>query len=318
MMPRRGSLWLAPMMGYTHGWFRSMIQALHPEAYVMTEMVTAQALLYGAHPATLWIHPLEHAPVMQLACGSADECRLIVDRLASMPFSHLNLNAGCPSGRVALGSMGASMMYDASRTREVLSAMCATGHEVSLKTRLSVDDCSDEAWDDWCDVVMTSGIHQVFLHARSAILGGLNPAQNRRIPPLRYDRASEIAQSRPSVQWVLNGGLSSVTEILSCRDNGPYAGVMLGRVAYQCPEVFWRLAVKDGLADFARLAQWGESVSSEPLTAPMVCALLALTKSFPSARALRQAIVDSKGKKFNTAPLLEALHERYTKSEDKN
>lgn len=304
-------LWLAPMMGYTHGWFRSMIQALHPRVRVMTEMVSAQAIRYAPQQLGLWVHPLESEPALQLACAQLSDLVAIEERLALLPYTHINLNAGCPSGRVAVGGMGACMMYAPERTREILAHLGVLGYHASLKTRLAVDDCSDNFWDAWCQTVLTSGVSEIFLHARAALLSGLNPSQNRHIPPLRYDRAYEIASQHPEVAWVLNGGIKTCEQIVAFRCDPVYSGLMLGRVAYQHPKIFWDMACMDGVADFSNIERWMASVSEVAMNSGMICALLALSKGVSGARVLRQAIVASKGKKFDTRPLLEAVYESY-------
>ncbi|NNJ84574.1 MAG: tRNA dihydrouridine(20/20a) synthase DusA, partial [Gammaproteobacteria bacterium] len=59
---------------------------------------------------------------------------------------------------------------------------------------------------------------------------GLNPSQNRAIPPLRYDVASNLKKMFPTLAIVLNGG---VTDLESARAHlDVFDGVMIGRAAY--------------------------------------------------------------------------------------
>lgn len=56
------------------------------------------------------------------------------------------------------------------------------------------------------------------IHARKAILGGLSPAQNRSIPPLRYDYVYRLVKDFPDVDFTLNGGVNTYEEVsVDCR-----------------------------------------------------------------------------------------------------
>ena len=60
---------------------------------------------------------------------------------------------------------------------------------MTIKCRLGVDHLdSYEFAKEFVDKVSKgSGIKHFIIHARKAILKGLNPAENRTIPPLRYE-----------------------------------------------------------------------------------------------------------------------------------
>ena len=48
----------------------------------------------------------------------------------------------------------------------------------------------------------------VVVHARAAILGGLSPAKNRCVPPLRYNYVRRLADEFPHLRVAINGGLT--------------------------------------------------------------------------------------------------------------
>ena len=304
-------IYLAPMMSYTNGWFRSMIQALHPNVIVMTEMITLQALKHAPLQRTLWCHPLERDTILQVASGSILHVEELQQALIKLPFQHINLNAGCPSDRVEQGLMGAVMMLHPELTTKVLTALLATKKTISIKTRLGVNDQSDSMWEEWLQTVLTSGVKDVFLHARQALLNGINPSQNRTIPPLRYERVLSIAKQYPEINWVINGGLNDIETIQELRACSELSGVMLGRVAYQCPMIFWQLAKLDNVADLSRLDRWFETVADKILCAQMITALLALTQGLENAKKIRNDIVEHKGKVYHTGPLKDLMWKTY-------
>lgn len=310
------SLYLAPMMGYTHGWFRSMIQAVHPKVQVMSEMITLQSLKYCPNHMSLWIHPLETNPILQVAASSVQIVSEVLEKLDELKFTHINLNAGCPSSTVGQGCMGATMIKYPSQTRDVLKELMKSNKHISIKTRLGVDDMTDSDWDAWFDTVLESGVSEVYIHARIALLNGLNPSQNRSIPPLRYDRALELANKHPQLSWVLNGGLNEFDPINHYRFHNDLSGVMLGRIAYQNPMLFWRLAQMDGVADFSNIEKWFESVDEGVLCFRKIAALLPLTKGLVGAKGLRDDIASHRDKKYDSKHLLSKLYELYVEKVD--
>lgn len=71
------------------------------------------------------------------------------------------------------------------------------------------------------------------MHARIAILDGLSPKDNRRVPPLNYARVYRLKEQNPDLEIVLNGGVTAIEHVDRFLDN--VDGVMIGRQAYQHP-----------------------------------------------------------------------------------
>lgn len=163
--------------------------------------------------------------------------------------SEINLNAGCPSCRVAgKGEFGATLMKKPHLVQECLKAMSqAAPVSISLKTRLGVDELdSNEFFDSFVDSILStpfsgSANFSLVVHARKAWLNGLSPAQNRTIPPLNYDRAFAVCGSKPGLKrWYLNGGIETLEEAVKIFSCAPLnmEGVMMGRAAMSTPCVF--------------------------------------------------------------------------------
>jgi tRNA-dihydrouridine synthase A len=77
------------------------------------------------------------------------------------------------------------------------------------------------------------------VHARSAILKGLSPKENREIPPLRMSVVRRLKQDFPDAVIVANGGIQTLNqaqELMTPSGEGPAVdGVMVGRAAYHDP-----------------------------------------------------------------------------------
>ena len=82
-----------------------------------------------------------------------------------------------------------------------------------------------------------SPVTHFIMHARKAHLKGLNPHQNRTVPPLRYHWVWALKRDFPHLTFSLNGGvpdLEAVEAALRAPDS-PLLGVMVGRAAYHAP-----------------------------------------------------------------------------------
>ena len=72
---------------------------------------------------------------------------------------------------------------------------------ITLKCRIGVDDV--DSWEEFVHFIETvyeiSGVDIIILHARKAYLKGLNPKENRTVPPLKYDWVYRIAKMYPKI-----------------------------------------------------------------------------------------------------------------------
>jgi len=87
---------------------------------------------------------------------------------------------------------------------------------------------------------VAAGCNAVIVHARKAVLGAWSPADNREIPPLRYDVVRGIQARIAPVPVILNGGLRTSQQVVSELDWAD--GAMLGREAYHRPMLLAELS----------------------------------------------------------------------------
>ena len=142
---------------------------------------------------------------------------------------------GCPSPKVQQGRFGACLMADPDRVARCVEAMAtASSLPVTVKHRIGIDD--HDSYDlllAFVDRVAGAGASRFSVHARKAWLHGLDPKQNRTIPPLRHDLVHQLKRDRPLLTIELNGGLLSLE---NCQEHlGQVDGVMVGRAAYDHP-----------------------------------------------------------------------------------
>lgn len=228
---------IAPMMAYTDRHFRYLLRLISKHTVLYTEMVTAQAIIYGDRPSLLDFSTHEHPVAVQL--GGSDPIQLAeaAKICEEWGYDEINLNVGCPSERVQNGCFGAALMKEPDLVARCMAAMReSVGIPVTIKTRLGVDAFdSDDFLHDLVGKVMETGCTVFIMHARKAWLKGLSPKENRDIPPLNYDRVYQLKNTFPQLEVVINGGVQnkeSVDEHLKQVD-----GVMVGRLI--CSNPFW-------------------------------------------------------------------------------
>lgn len=243
-------LCVAPMMAYTDRHCRQLHRLLAPKARLYTEMVTTDALLRGDAAGRLRFDAAQHPVALQL--GGSDLRALA--RAAKMGqdagFDEVNLNVGCPSERVRKGAIGACLMRQPTRVADCVAAMRdAADVPVTVKCRLGVAGTTAEAGAnmedygflrDFVGRVAGAGARVFMVHARKAVLGGLTPAQNRNVPPLRPALVERLKRDFAALTIVYNGG---VRDTATAQGHLRWAdGVMVGRGAYQNPVWLSRLA----------------------------------------------------------------------------
>eukprot|EP00571_Detonula_confervacea_P011658 CAMPEP_0172312418 /NCGR_PEP_ID=MMETSP1058-20130122/17453_1 /TAXON_ID=83371 /ORGANISM="Detonula confervacea, Strain CCMP 353" /LENGTH=555 /DNA_ID=CAMNT_0013025865 /DNA_START=228 /DNA_END=1895 /DNA_ORIENTATION=- len=181
-------------------------------------------------------------------------------------YTALNLNCGCPSPAVSgKKRFGAALMKDPAHVTKLVRAI----HDgvdgrlpVTVKCRIGLHDgdaapfsredyeekASQVEYDElrkFVETVASDGIATDFqIHARIAVLGGnISPADNRKIPPLKYEYVRRLAREFPELSFVMNGGIHSLAqarEELDVEDS--LAGVMVGRAFVADP---WGFATAD-------------------------------------------------------------------------
>ena len=223
------------MMEWTDRHCRYFLRLISRQTFLYTEMVTAEAVLYGNRERVLGFSEEEHPVGLQL--GGSDPKRLAEAAKigAAYGYDEINLNIGCPSDRVQSGRFGACLMAEPDLVARCVAAMGeAVDRPISVKCRIGIDDQdAEESLDEFIDLVAQAGCATFIVHARKAWLGGLSPKENRDVPPLDHGRVRRLKTRRPDLEIILNGGIESFAA--ACKQLPDVDGVMLGRAAYADP-----------------------------------------------------------------------------------
>ena len=307
------------MMDWTDRHCRVFHRQITRHTWLYTEMVTTGALVHGDVPRHLDFDQCEHPVALQLGGSEPADLAHSAKLGEQWGYDEINLNCGCPSERVQKGAFGACLMAEPALVADCVKAMRdAVSIDVTVKHRIGIDaHDSYEFVRDFVGAIADAGCKTFIVHARSAILKGLSPKENREIPPLRYESAYRLKHDFPQLEIIVNGGIKTEAEIdlhLQHVD-----GVMLGREAYHNPYLMAsfdaryfgdptaarsREAVLAAMLPYIRAQLTRDGLRLNSITRHM----LGLVAGLPGARSFRQLLSDpSRLAAGDPALLLEAL-----------
>ena len=237
-MPRP-LLSVAPMVDWTDRHFRSFLRLLAPRSLFYTEMHTTGAILRGNPDHILEFDPREKPLALQIAGDDIEAVARSVTKAEAWPYDEYNLNCGCPSDKVQEAHFGACLMGEPSLVADLVRAMKnSTDKPVTVKHRIGIrgHGVVRERYEEMVEFVEAcarAGADRFIVHARIAILEGLDPKENRTIPPLRYEDVHRLKREFPELIIEINGGFKTLETLVPQFQS--VDGVMVGRAAYEDP-----------------------------------------------------------------------------------
>ena len=227
---------IAPMMDCTDKHFRMIMRKISSEALLYTEMIVAQSLIYTNQRENFLDFNNEEHPLSIQFGGDNPEILKDAARMAEdWGYDEINFNVGCPSPRVCSGNFGASLMSDPKKVAKCIESLRNNCNlPVTIKHRIGVDNNDSFLnLNNFVRDIANAGADRFTVHARKAILNGLNPKQNRTIPPLRYDVVKKLKKLNPEILIEINGGFTNIDESIKALSD--FDGVMIGRAVYKHP-----------------------------------------------------------------------------------
>ena len=185
----------------------------------------------------------------------------------------------------------------------VAALKSASDLPVTVKHRTGIDQQEDyQRFAGFAEAQIEAGAEALIVHARNAWLQGLNPKQNREIPPLKYDWVYRLKQDFAHCEIIINGGINSLDDSLQHLQQ--VDGVMLGREPYRNPYMLHDvdrvifavdgLEVPDRIALLHRMYPYIEAqlVKGQPLTR-VVRHLVGLFHGEPNGRRWRRYLSEN-------------------------
>lgn len=223
----------APVQGWTdHVWRTAHAQVFGPaEAYYAPFMRVEHG---GIRPRDLSdILPENnvglHVVPQVLACRPDDMAQML-QAVADMGYTEVNINLGCPHPPLARKGYGAGMLARPEALESLAQALSQlTSLKVSLKMRLGWDD--PEQWRNALPLFNQVTVGHVIMHYRLGTQQYRGETMNQYI--------SETLSDIP-VPVILNGDIDSLAAIDAMLDRYPQAaGVMVGRVLVADPALLY-------------------------------------------------------------------------------
>ena len=212
------------------------MRQISSHSLLYTEMIVAQSLIFSKKRERFLDFNKEEHPISIQFGGDNPKFLSEVAKMAEdWGYDEINFNVGCPSSKVSSGNFGASLMNHPEKVGiciEALKANCKL--PITIKHRIGVDNNdSFTNLNNFVRKISNSGADRFIVHARKAFLQGLNPKENRTIPPLRYDLVEKLKKDNPSLIIEINGGFDDINQ---CQEAlNIFDGVMIGRSAYKHP-----------------------------------------------------------------------------------
>ncbi len=223
------------MMDCTDRHERYFLRLLSKNVMLYTEMVATKSAIHGDRKKILEFNKVEKPLALQVGGSDKKELAEVCKIAEQLGYDEININLGCPSKKVQKNKFGACLIKEPDLVAECINKMINSCKiPVTAKTRIGFDNV--ERYDylnSFVNKISEAGCKTIILHARKAILKGLTPKENLKIPKLNYPMVYEIKKNNKNLEIIINGGISNSEQI---KEHLKYCdGVMIGRAIYQNP-----------------------------------------------------------------------------------
>jgi len=223
------------MMDCTDRHERYFLRLLSKNVMLYTEMVATKSAIHGDRKKILGFNKVEKPLALQVGGSDKEELSTVCKIAEDMGYDEININLGCPSKKVQKNKFGACLIKEPDLVAECINKMISSCKiPVTAKTRIGFDDTENyNHLNSFVNKISEAGCKTIILHARKAILKGLTPKENLKIPKLNYPLVYEIKKTNKNLEIIINGGITNTEEIKEHLKNCD--GVMIGRAIYQNP-----------------------------------------------------------------------------------
>ena len=223
------------MMDCTDRHERYFLRLLSKNVMLYTEMVATKSAIHGDRKKILGFNEIEKPLGLQVGGSDKKELSLVCKIAEDLGYNEVNINLGCPSKKVQKNKFGACLIKEPDLVAECINEMVNSCKiPVTAKTRIGFDNTENfDYLNSFIEKISNSGCKTIILHARKAILKGLTPKENLKIPKLNYPLVYKIKKANKDLEIIINGGITNCSEINEHLKECD--GVMIGRAIYQNP-----------------------------------------------------------------------------------
>lgn len=227
-------LMLAPMQGVSNRALREVFGTTVRPDVLFTEFVRvrsgAKTLIAGSDFIEA-LHDVPGVPLVVQVIGSPTDVVQATTELVARGVQHINVNMGCPFGRMTSVLAGGGMFRDPSSVQPMLSALREiVPGSLSVKTRLGIDD--DRALLEILPSFEAASVDFMVVHARTV--------NQKYRGEANHERTAEVVQAT-SLPVVANGDIRDASRAAEVLAQTGACGLMLGRGALADPLLFERI-----------------------------------------------------------------------------
>ncbi|MCF6188069.1 MAG: tRNA-dihydrouridine synthase family protein, partial [Desulfobulbaceae bacterium] len=228
-------LMLAPMQGLTNRGLRSLFIDLVRPDVVFTEYVQVQSggrKVISKNDRMEIQETADNVPLVVQLIGSDVAAMVTAAGIAQeLGAEHININLGCPYGRMGKRSAGGRLLQDPSGLARLLAALRPEiSGSFSLKLRAGFEDPAELF--SLLPLFEDSGVDFLIVHARTVAQRYSGSAD--------HTITAEVVQ-KTDLPVIANGDIFTTADGLRVQKETNAAGLMLGRGAIGDPFLFLRL-----------------------------------------------------------------------------
>lgn len=239
----RKPLMLAPMQGLTNEALRSCFIEHYQPDIVFTEFVRVQGRsrknVLRSDVTEVKAHHSPTPLIVQLIGHDAGALASAALEVQAAGCEHVNLNLGCPYGRMTTGATGGELLKTPEVLPDILTALReATRGSFSVKCR-SGHQSPDQIFS-LLPIFEDAGVDFIILHPRTV--------EQQYSGCADHNLTFEVA-GRARIPVIANGDINSVEMASGLLEHASLAGLMIGRGALADPGLFQK--IRKGRSDSA-------------------------------------------------------------------
>ena len=220
-------LCLAPMEGYTDSSYRQLIKLVAPSVICYTEFTSSDGLKYGSAKSfkKMEFKESERPLIAQIFGNEPKHFAECAKMLTDMGVDGIDINMGCPSGKVVSSCHGSALFQYPELAQEIVSATQNSTHlDVSVKMRVGFGKFDLDTLLTFTKKLEEAGAKHIAVHGRTT---------KQKYTGLADWEPVYAVKRQANIPITGNGDIKSVQDVkdkLNILD-----GVMIGRATFGNP-----------------------------------------------------------------------------------